>query len=107
MNAYIRSRIGFCSSSHEGSHVASEEALCAGASVVAPFRKELNVMLWYVSHDSGRLSIQDSAQGLTETLLVELEAWDQGERNPALISDYWCSLLSASAVANKIKGLLE
>jgi hypothetical protein len=87
--------------------VPSEEALCAGASVVAPFRRELNALLWYISHDSGRLSVDDSAQGLAETLLLELEAWDSGERDPVSISDYWCSKLSVSAVVKKIFDLLE
>jgi glycosyltransferase involved in cell wall biosynthesis len=107
LETFMGSRIGLCSSSHEGSHVASEEALCAGASVVAPFRKELNALLWYVSHDSGRLSVEDSAQGLAETLLLELDAWDRGDRDPVSISRYWCSQLSASAVANRIRDLLD
>ncbi len=105
-DALVQSRIALCSSSHEGSHVASEEALCCGASVVAPFRKELNVMSWYVSHDSGLLSIEDSAKGLAETLLLELEAWDLGERDPVSISSHWYSLLSTSAVVSKIMELL-
>jgi len=106
VNAFARSRIGLCTSSHEGSHVASEEALCSGASIVAPFRHELNAMLWYVSHDSGRLGMPDSANGLAEALLLELEAWDRGERDPVSISSYWCARLSVSAVARKIQELL-
>jgi hypothetical protein len=102
----MRSRVGLCSSSHEGSHVASEEALCARASVVASFRKQLNAMIWYVSHDSGRLSVDDSARGLAETLILELEAWDRGERAPISISDYWCSKLSASAGRGSQKNTL-
>jgi len=104
---FMKSRIGLCSSSHEGSHVPSAEALCTGASIVAPFRKELNAMLWYVSHDSGRLSVEDSPQGLAEALLLELETWDKGERDPVAISNYWCSKLSISAVVTKIRKLLE
>lgn len=104
---FMRSRVGLCSSSHEGSHVASEEALCAGASVVAPFRPQLSALLWYVSHDSGRLSVQDTADGLAEVLLMELEAWDRGERDPMAISSYWCSKLSVSAVVRNIRDLLE
>lgn len=107
LDTFMRSRIGLCSSSHEGSHIASEETLCAGASVVARFRAQLNTMVWYVSHDSGRLSVEDSARGLAETLLLELEAWDRGERDPVEISSYWRSELSVSAVANKIRELLE
>lgn len=107
LGTFMRSRIGLCSSSHEGSHVASEEALCAGASVVATLRVELNSLVWYVSHDSGQLSIDDSSGGLAETLLLELEAWDRGERDPVVISSYWCSILSVSAVARRIRELLE
>lgn len=106
-DALARSRIALCSSSHEGSHIASEEALCCGASVVAPFRYELNVMSWYVSHDSGALSIEDSEKGLAETLLLELDAWDHGKRDPVSISSYWHSLLSTSAVVSKIMELLD
>ena len=104
---FMRSRIGLCSSSHEGSHVSSAEVLCAGASIVAPFRKELNAMIWYVSHDSGQLSVEDSALGLAETLVSELEAWDRVERNPVTISSYWCSLLTTSAVVDRIRELLD
>jgi hypothetical protein len=103
----MQSRVGLCISSHEGSHVASEEALCAGATVVAPLRAELNAMLWYISFNSGRLSVEDSARGLAETLLLELEAWDRGERDPVSISTYWRSMLSASAVASRIRNLLK
>ncbi len=107
VDSFIRCRVSLCTSSHEGSHVASEEALCAGASIVAPLRTELNCMLWYVSHNSGRLSIEDSAECLAETLLLELEAWDRGERNPEGISDFWTSQLSVNAVVSKIIKLLE
>lgn len=102
-----RSRICLCSSSHEGSHVSSEEALCSGASIVAPLRRQLNAMCWYISHDSGQLSVDDSVHGLAETLLLELEAWDMGHRDPVEISRYWRSNLSASAVVNKIRELLS
>lgn len=107
VNAFMRSRVGLCSSSHEGSHVASEEALCAGASIVAPLRVELNALLWYVSHNSGLLSAEDSARGLAETLLLELEGWDSGKRDPVSISNYWFAILSSSAVARKIQDLLR
>lgn len=106
-DSFIKSRVSLCTSSHEGSHVSSEEALCAGCTIVAPLRLELNCMLWYVSYNSGRLSIEDSARGLAETLLLELESWDRGERNPEMISNYWYSMLSVSAVVKKIMSLLK
>ena len=103
----LQSRVGLCTSSWEGFHSVSAEALCAGASIVAPLREELNSMMWFVSRDSGRLSTEDSAAGLAGTLLLELEAWDRGERNPESISTHWRSILSASAVAGRIRKLLE
>jgi hypothetical protein len=106
-NFFQKSRISLCASSHEGSHVASEEALCTGATIVAPLRAELNALLWYVSHNSGRLAVEDSAQGLAEALLLELEAWDSGEHDPVSISTYWCNKLSVGAVSNRIIDLLK
>ena len=106
-NALLQSRVSLCSSSHESTHIVSEEALCAGASVVAPCRAELSSMLWFTSHGSGRLAVEDTPNGLAETLLLELDAWDRGERNPEEISSFWHSFVSASAVANKIRCLLE
>ncbi len=107
VDALNKTRICLCTSSHEGSHVSSEEALCAGASIVAPLRPELNCMLWYVAYDSGRLSVEDSSSCLAETLLLELESWDRGERNPEKISNYWRSQLSVTAVVKKIMSLLD
>lgn len=107
LNALQRSRISLCSSSHEASHVTSEEALCTGATIVAPLRRELNAFLWYVSHESGRLALEDSARGLAEALLLELEAWDNGERDPVSISTYWYDRLSVAAVSNRIIDLLK
>lgn len=104
---FQRSRVGLCSSSHEGSHVASEEALCTGATIVAPLRRELNALLWYVSHGSGRLAIEDSTQGLAEAILLELEGWDRGERDPVSISSCWCDRLSVDAVSSSIIDLLK
>lgn len=106
LDMFMRSRVGMNSSSHEGSHVASEEALCAGASIVATCRMELNALHWYVSHSSGRLAIDDSSKGLAEALLLELETWDRGERNAVSISSFWNSKLSAAAVASRIQQIL-
>ena len=56
-----KARISLCTSLSEGTHLASAEALCAGASVVGPrLTPQLNCLQWYVSHDSGTLSPNDS-----------------------------------------------
>lgn len=55
-----QARISLCTSLSEGTHLASAEALCSGASVVGPrLTPQLNCLQWYVSHDSGTLSPDD------------------------------------------------
>lgn len=107
VKATLAARVGLCSSSHEGSHIASEEALCAGTSIVAPFRHELSTLAWYVSHDSGQLAVQDTPVGLAEALLYELENWDSGVRNPDEISRFWRNKLGVAAVCQNIIQCLE
>lgn len=61
-----QARISLCTSLSEGTHLASAEALCAGASVVGPrLTPQLNCLQWYVSHDSGTLSPNDSPENAT------------------------------------------
>lgn len=68
-------KISLCTSLSEGTHLASAEALCAGASVVGPrLTPQLNCLQWYVSHDSGTLSPQDSPESLSQALLEEIRA---------------------------------
>lgn len=101
-------RISSCTSLSEGTHLASAEALCAGASVVGPrLTPQLNCLQWYVSHDSGTLSPQDSPESLAGALLEEIRAWDSGKRNPQEISRYWCSLLHAENSCKRIIAAYE
>ena len=105
---YAKSKICLCSSRYEGSHIASAEALCAGASVVGPrLTPQLNCLQWYVSHDSGTLSPDDSPESLSGALLEEIRAWDSGKRNPEEISRYWCSLLHAENSCKRIIAAYE
>lgn len=98
---YSQARISLCTSRSEGTHVASAEALCAGASVVGPrLTPLLNCLQWYVSHDSGTLSPKDTPESVSGALLEEIRAWDEGKRSPEEISRYWCSLLHAETPAS-------
>lgn len=93
---YSTAKISICTSRSEGTHVASAEALCGGASIVGPFLTPLlNCLQWYVSHDSGTLSPEDTPESLSEALLEEICCWDEGKRDPKEISDYWCTQLHA------------
>ena len=86
---YSQARISLCTSRSEGTHVASAEALCAGASVVGPrLTPLLNCLQWYVSHDSGTLSPKDTPESVSGALLEEIRAWDEGKRSPEEISRY-------------------
>ncbi len=103
-----QARISLCTSLSEGTHLASAEALCAGASVVGPrLTPQLNCLQWYVSHDSGTLSPNDSPESLSGALLEEIRAWDSGKRNPEEISRYWCSLLHAENSCKRIIAAYE
>lgn len=79
-----------CTSSHEGSHNVSAEALCCGCSVVVTdLPKTLSVLHWYTSRQSGRISEHDTPASLAEALLAEHRSWENGERNPNEISARW------------------
>ncbi|PNC05319.1 glycosyltransferase [Akkermansia muciniphila] len=108
IKVYAKSKICLCTSRYEGSHIASAEALCAGASVVGPrLTPLLNCLQWYVSHDSGTLSPTDSPESVAKALLEEIRAWDEGKRNPEEISRYWCSLLHAENSCKRIIAAYE
>ena len=101
-------RISLCTSLSESTHLASAEALCAGASVVGPrLTPQLNCLQWSVSHDSGTLSPDDSPESLSGALLEEIRAWDSGKRDPEEISRYWCSLLHAENSCKRIIAAYE
>lgn len=103
---YLRARMIVCTSSHEGSHNVSAEALCCGSSVVVTnLPKTLSVLHWYTSHQSGRISEQDTPASLAEALLAENQAWENGERNPEEISAYWQQHFHADKVYASIFNL--
>jgi glycosyltransferase involved in cell wall biosynthesis len=90
--AYKRAIISLCTSVSEGYHTASAEALCCGASVVGPDIFTIPNMKWYTEGPFGRIAMRDE-QSLSQALLQELEAWQNGERDPVFISDYWAEKL--------------
>lgn len=103
---YNRARIIFCPSSHESSHIVSAEALCCGCSVVTTNRpKELSVLHWYTTHQSGCIAAEDTPNSLAQALSAEGQAWENGERNPQSIAAYWQRHFHADKVYSEIFGL--
>jgi len=102
--AMQRARISLCTSLGESFHIASAEALCSGCSVVGPDVPEIPSMQWFTSGPYGTLGPR-TARGLSSAVLVELKAWDDGERDAPAISKHWSGLLHAPRVAERILGL--
>lgn len=100
-------RVGYCPSSFESFHIASGEALCAGASVVAGNSPSLPAFRWFAVNDSGALACSDTVESHADAVLAELAAWDRGERCAHTISAKWCPVLHAPEVAKRIIQLVD
>ena len=105
--AYQSARVILVSAAYEGCHNASAEAVCSGVSVVGCRTPFLGVLEWHASRNSGRLADQETSASLSAALLDELEAWDNGERDPVAISKAWTQELRADRVAAKILDLFS
>lgn len=100
---YNNAQIIACCSRYEGSHLASSEALCCGASVVVTnIPKSLRTVHWYASKKSGRVSDQDSPESFAVALREELRAWEQNERAPHAIAATWQPFFHVDKVLNEI-----
>ncbi len=92
----------WCPSAFESFHIASAEALCCGASVVAADSPSLSSMRWFTGEGDGRLAGSDDAEGHVRALVAELAAWSDGRRSADEISRRWVERLHAPAVVGKI-----
>ncbi len=98
LHVYRRSMISLCSSSFEGSHIVSVEALCCGCSIVAPPRDGLLSLRWYAEEDegaAGTIAREDTPESLAEAALCELRLWKTGRRDPVSISRAWTERVHA------------
>jgi glycosyltransferase involved in cell wall biosynthesis len=105
VEVYRGSRILWCPSAFESFHIASAEALCCGGSVVAARSGSLASFDWFTAEGDGRLAERDDAEGHARALLLELGAWDRGERRPQEIGGRWAKRLHAPEVARRILDL--
>jgi hypothetical protein len=101
-NAYRRARVMLVSAAYEGCHVSSAEAVCSGATIVSCRSPLLEAVEWHASQQSGRTARRANPPSLTRALLEELEAWDQGQRDPFTIAESWRKVFLPNYVANKL-----
>lgn len=101
------SQVFFSPSAFESFGIAAAEALCSGCSVVARRSVSMASFDWFVSRESGRLSESADPRALADAIRMELEAWDQGERDALQISSYWSGWFHAHHVAANILTLRD
>lgn len=100
---YNRASVMACPSLYEGTHIVSTEALCCGASVVAAARpRDLAVVCWYTTRESGRVADQDTPRSFAEALKDELLAWQKGQRDPRHIAASWQPVFRADLAMARI-----
>ena len=96
---YNHASIACWSSRSEGQIGTGAQALCCGCSVVAGNSGTLSCFHHYVSRESGRLAIDMTTDGLAEALMLEADAWSQGQRDPQRISSIWRNEFHSNKVA--------
>lgn len=99
-------QIALCTSRYESFHIASGEALLCGCSIVAPCAPHMPSFPYFSDEcRTGRLA-EDHAEDLAVAVLKELEAWRNGERDPAVSAQIWRNRIGAHAVVRQIDSLL-
>lgn len=100
---YNRASVVACPSLYESSHIVSAEALCCGSSVVvSPRPRDLAVVCWYTTRESGRVASQDTPRSFAEALRDELLAWQKGQRDPSHIAESWQPVFHADLAMARI-----
>lgn len=84
---YQRAQIVLNTSVTESFCLALAEGLCCGASVVGP--ASIPAFHGFVSFRSGTLAESRRIHHLSDALLAEIDAWENGERDPEAISGFW------------------
>lgn len=99
---YLRSKIGFWASSHEGQQGTGAQALCCGCSVVSTGGVAMSCFAHYASRASGRQSLRNDPKFLADALMLESLAWDDSSRDPSRIANEWCAELHEVNVARRV-----
>lgn len=96
-----RAQVELCTSLSEGYHTVSAEALCCGCSVVGPDVPQIPSLKWFTQYGHGKIAKRDPLT-LSDAVLSELSAWDQGLRDPIQISSKWTDVLHAPNISKTI-----
>lgn len=104
---YQTAKICLCPSIHEGTHLASAEAVCCGCSVVVGPNPSLAAVHWYASEHSGTVAEADTPESYAAAIVKELDEWQSGHRDPIQISDIWSNRLHATESARKVIELVK
>ncbi|MCB1131471.1 MAG: glycosyltransferase, partial [Verrucomicrobiae bacterium] len=101
-DVYLKSKIGFWTSRHEGQQGTGSQALCCGCSTVSTNGVSMNCFAHYADRSSGRQAIQNDSSFLTDALVMEAHAWDAGHRDPHEISRNWTAEFHHVNVARRL-----
>ncbi len=100
LNHHLRvSKIYLLPSHSETFNIAGAEALCSGCSVVGP--SQIPSSSYFASKMSGTTSHLRTPDHVCDALLAEVDEWECGRRDPAIIASSWQAELSAPVVAKK------
>lgn len=91
-----KAQIILITSRYESFNMAAAEALSQGASVVGS--RHLPSIRDFVCRSSGTGTPHYNAGALVNTLRHEIQAWENGQRDPVYISETWQKTFSAGAV---------
>ena len=99
------SRFVIIPSRWESGPIVANEMLALGGSIVGT---PIPTLIGLVEERRfGRVSIKHIADSLANAVVAELEAWDQGRRNPLAIAEKWRQKVSPNSVAKRIIELLR
>ena len=102
---FSKAKIFLMTSRHESFGIAAAEALCCGCSLVGP--AHIPSVPWFCGSDSGTVSTWYSANGMSDALAAEVQAWKSGLRSPGEIAKVWRKRVGAQEVVQQIIGKLE
>jgi hypothetical protein len=100
------SRILYCPSAMDGIPLAVVEGLCGGCSVAGLETRDVAGLHWAVVEGDGSFAANDAIASHASAVLAELDAWQQGRRDPLAISEHWKHWFSAREVAKRTLELL-
>ena len=98
-------KISLALTRHESFHIPTGEALCCGCSIVSYPSLMIPSMDYFMQNSNGTLASSESVTSILKALDTEVALWQNGFRDPVLISSFWQRRLHSSQVAKIIAAL--